>query len=120
MYDLAKKYYEENGSLLSITDANLRNWIQVQRQAYKGKGTYTKLSKQQIEKLESIGMVWNVKGQGFSDMYELAKRYYEEHGDLLLPDKYEIDGKKVSSWIKDKRKACTNKHKNTIMNMEIY
>ena len=105
MYDLAKKYYEENGSLLSITDANLRNWIQVQRQAYKGKGTYTKLSKQQIEKLESIGMVWNVKGQGFSDMYELAKRYYEEHGDLLLPDKYEIDGKKVSSWIKDKRKA---------------
>ena len=36
MYDLAKKYYEENGSLLSITDANLRNWIQVQRQAYKG------------------------------------------------------------------------------------
>lgn len=105
MYDLAKKYYEENGSLLSITDANLRNWIQVQRQAYKGKGTYTKLSKQQIEKLESIGMIWNVKGQGFSDMYELAKRYYEEHGDLLLPDKYEIDGKKVSSWIKDKRKA---------------
>ena len=105
MYDLAKKYYEENGSLLSITDENLRNWIQVQRQAYKGKGTYTKLSKQQIEKLESIGMVWDVKGKGFSDMYELAKRYYEEHGDLLLPDKYEIDGKKVSNWIKDKRKA---------------
>lgn len=105
MYDLAKKYYEENGSLLSITDENLRNWIQVQRQAYKGKGTYTKLSKQQIEKLESIGMVWDVKGKGFSDMFELAKRYYEEHGDLLLPDKYEIDGKKVSSWIKDKRKA---------------
>lgn len=105
MYDLAKKYYEENGSLLSITDANLRNWIQVQRQAYKGKGTYTKLSKQQIEKLESIGMVWDVKGKGFSEMYELAKKYYEEHGDLLLPDKYEIDGKKVSSWISDKRKA---------------
>lgn len=108
MYDLAKKYYEENGSLLSITDANLRNWIQVQRQAYKGNGTYTKLSKQQIQKLESIGMVWDVKGKGFSDMYELAKRYYEEHGDLLLPDKYEIDGKKVSSWIKDKRKAYKN------------
>lgn len=108
MYDLAQKYYKENGSLLSITDANLRNWIQVQRQAYKGNGTYTKLSKQQIEKLESIGMVWDVKGKGFSDMYELAKKYYEEHGDLLLPDKYEIDGKKVSSWIKDKRKAYKN------------
>ena len=108
MYDLAKKYYEENGNLLSITDANLRNWIQVQRQAYKGKGSYTKLSKQQIEKLESIGMVWDVKGQGFSDMYELAKKYYEEHGNLLLPDKYEIDAKKVSSWIKDKRKAYRN------------
>lgn len=105
MYDLAKKYYEENGSLSSITDDNLRNWIKVQRQAYKGKGNYTKLSKQQIQKLELIGMVWDVKGKEFSDMYELAKRYYEEHGNLLLPDKYEIDGKKVSSWIKDKRKA---------------
>ena len=105
MYDLAKKYYEENGSLVLITDINLKNWIQVQRQAYKGKGTYTKLSKQQIEKLESIGIVWDVKEKWFSEMYGLAKKYYEEHGDLMLPDKYEMDGKKVSSWIKDKRKA---------------
>ena len=108
MYALAQKYYEENGSLLSIKDENLRNWIQVQRQAYKGKGSYTKLSEEQIQKLEAIGMVWGVKGKEFTDMYELAKKYYEEHGDLLLPDKYEIDGKKVSSWIKDKRKSYKN------------
>lgn len=108
MYDLAQKYYEENGSLLSIKDEKLRNWIQGQKQAYKGKGSYTKLSEEQIKKLEAIGMVGDVNEKRFSDMYELAQRYYEEHGDLLLPDKYEIDGKKVSSWIKDKRKAYKN------------
>ena len=102
MYDLAKKYYEENGSLLSITDANLRNWIQVQRQAYKGKGTYTKLSKQQIEQLEAIGMIWDVRQYQWKAMYQQAQEYFEQHGDLLVPRTDEYS--QLYTWVKAQRR----------------
>ena len=104
MYEKAKEYYNQTGKLLSIEDKQLRNWIQIQRLAYYGKGTYRPLTKQQIEKLEQIGMVWNVKESNSSQMFELAKKYYEEHGNLLLPSKYIINGRDLSSWVKEKRK----------------
>lgn len=105
MYQLAKEYYVTNGTLTGVRDEKLKNWVQLQRQAYRGNKKYTQLTGKQIEMLEQIGMIWDSKEKGFSDMYELAKKYYEEHGDLLLPDKYEMEGKKVASWVKDKRKA---------------
>lgn len=100
MYDLAQKYCEENGSLLAVKDENLRNWIQVQRQAYKGKGTYTKLSKQQIQKLEAIGMVWDVKEHKWNQMYEQAKQYYEENGNLTLTLS---QNKQLYAWLRIQR-----------------
>ena len=105
MYKLAKEYYNQMGTLVSIENKELRNWIQVQRQAYNGKGTYIQLSKEKIEKLEQIGMVWNVNESNYTKMYEFAKEYYEEHGNLLLPHQYMINGKDLSSWIKEKRKS---------------
>jgi len=108
MYELAKQYYKEYGTLSGVKDEKLKNWLQVQRQAYKGKSTYTPLTDEQIELLEKIGIVWDSKEKGFADMFELARQYYEEHGNLLLPDKYKIDGKNLSGWVKDKRKAYKN------------
>ena len=105
MFNLAKKYYEENGSLLLIKDENLNKWIQEQRRAYKKAGTNTNLSNKKIKQLESIGMVWDVKEKEFSDMYELAQKYYEEHGNLLLPSQYTVNGNNLSSWVKERRKS---------------
>ena len=69
-YNLAKKYYEHYGNLKipqnfkTINgidyDENgiaLGSWIQTQKQAYNGKGTY-KITKEQIRLLEEIGIVW--------------------------------------------------------------
>ena len=65
-YELAKKYYEENGHLLIsktyvVKDAdqinNLGIWIAYQRRMYK-KG---QLSQDRIELLNKIGMVWDIK-----------------------------------------------------------
>lgn len=37
---------------------------------------------------------------GFEDWYEIAKKYYEEHGDLLVPRIYEDEeGHKLGRWI---------------------
>ena len=59
-YDLAKDYYKEHGNLLIprsyiIDNIALGNWIHLQRNYYKK----NKLTKEKIDLLESIGMVWN-------------------------------------------------------------
>lgn len=108
MYELVKQYYKDYGTLFGIKDEKLRNWLQVQRQAYKGKSTYTPLTDEQIKLLEKVGIVWNLKEKAFNDMFALARKYYEEHGNLLLPDKYKVNGKDLSGWVKDKRKAYKN------------
>lgn len=66
MYELARIYYNEHCDLkipsLYVTPSGekLGQWIGCQRKAYNGKST-NKISKEQIEKLESLGMVWDVK-----------------------------------------------------------
>ena len=40
----------------------------------------------------------------FEDWYEIAKKYYEEHGDLLVPRNYEDEeGHKLGRWIERQR-----------------
>lgn len=39
----------------------------------------------------------------FMERYEYAKKYYEEHGDLLIPSNYVVNGIKLGVWIKTLR-----------------
>ena len=70
-YNLAKSYYEHYGNLeipqhfktingieYDENGVNLGQWIANQRRAYKSQGT-NKITKEQIELLEQIGMIWN-------------------------------------------------------------
>ena len=93
MYKLAKAYYDTHGDLLipqrfnttngidkDINGNNLGQWINTQRQRYKN----SSLSQDRIEKLEAIGMIWNILDYQWIKMYELAKAYYETYGNLLI------------------------------------
>lgn len=111
MYEKAKEYYEEYGTLIGVRDKKLNNWLQGQKQAFMHKKTYAPLSEEKIKLLEAIGIVWDMKEKQAYDascMFDLAKQYYEEHGNLLLPYKYTVDGKNLAGWIQDKRKAYKN------------
>ena len=66
--------YDENGVLLG-------NWIMHQRSAYKNK----KLNDEQIKLLNEIGMIWDVRDMGWRRKYNLAKKYYEHHGNFEIP-----------------------------------
>ena len=72
-YQLAKKYYEhycnlqipinfktKNGVNFDENGVLLGYWIYRQRQSKKGHGT-TKISDEQIKKLNQIGMIWDVR-----------------------------------------------------------
>lgn len=106
MYAQAKAYYEQFGSL-SIPDEReteykqLRTWIQEQKLKYNAEDR-PNLSKEQIEQLEAIGIVWNVNQASYENMYRQAKEYFEEHGDLLIPRTEEY--KTLSNWVKAQRR----------------
>ena len=108
MYKLAKKYYVKYGNLYIsnnyVTDdgEKLGIWISNQRVAYK-KG---KLSDKQILMLESIGMVWDVNDTNWNKMYELARQYFLNHGNLYISNNYVTDdGEKLGIWISNQRVA---------------
>ena len=108
-YDLAKKYYEENGNLNVPTGyltngVNLYVWIKLQKNEYL-KGN---LSDEQISLLNEIGMVWNVHFSKWLSFYKLAKEYYEKNGNLLIPFDYIINDRKLGSWVIVQRKKYKN------------
>lgn len=87
----------------------LGQWIVKQRQSYKN----NKLIKEQIDLLNDINMVWQIKDisqksrTNWKRNYQLAKEYYSENGHLLIPLDYKVvyNDKLVSlgTWISDQR-----------------
>ncbi len=107
LYSLAEQYYKEKGDLLIpnkyVTSNNIKlgRWIGTQRNSYKE----NTLSKEKIALLEKIGMIWFVHDYEWKNMYELATRYYNEKGNLLVPSNYKTsDGVSLGSWIGAQRK----------------
>ena len=113
-YELAKNYYEKYGNLEikasfitldGITHDEkgykLGLWIIKQRQHYSN----NKLSEEMIQKLENIGMIWNINDHIWFEYYNLAKKYYLEHGNLQISTDYVVDDKKLGKWIHGQRKA---------------
>lgn len=113
-YEYAKKYYEVNGNLLVpdkyvIDGVNLGNWIQIQRQAYKGNGK-NRITKKHIDLLEGIGMIWNVKEYFWEKKYELAVLYYKRNGHLKIPSSYICKNVQLGRWIETQRQAYRGIH----------
>lgn len=111
MYDLAIDYYNKFNNLLipdkytTSDNSHLGSWIGKQRKQYKEK----RLSKDKIELLEKIGMVWSVTDYEWMNMYDLAKQYYEINRNLLIPDKYVTkDNIHLGFWIRLQRKKYKN------------
>lgn len=102
MYNLAKAYYEKNHTLTGINDEFLSGWVGRQRSRYNGQKS--PLTNNQIKKLESIGMKWDVYKDQWEETYQLAKDYYNKHGDLNIRDSYECNGIKLGHWITAQRR----------------
>ncbi len=107
-FALARDFYNTNGHCniphdYKVDGFNLGWWISGQRALRKR--SQTELTKQKIEKLDSIGMIWNSKDNTWETNITLSKIYLETHGDLLIPSDYVIDGIALGKWIANLRNA---------------
>ena len=106
-YECAKHFYAENGNLLvplayeTNEGIKLGMWISIQRR----NNLKNRLSKERIELLEKIGMVWSVYDAQWLEYYGMATKYYRENGNLLIPRQYTTnDGEKLGAWIGAQRR----------------
>ena len=106
----AKQYYFEHNSLMipaayiSPTGKKLGSWIQSQRGAYKGT-TCGHLSSNEVQLLESIGMVWDVRDYMLNQYYQIAKQHFNEYGNLLVKRNCIYHGVKLGRWINSQRNS---------------
>lgn len=102
-YNLLIKYYKEHGDIYVprdyIVDAvKLGEWFDHQRSFY-NKG---KLSKERITKLNELNPNWHDvkhKKQSFDFYYNMLKKYYEQYGNIDVPENYVIDDVNLGMWL---------------------
>jgi len=116
MYQLARSYYEEHGDLLppqnykTAGGYSLGTWLATQRNIRHGTAR-GHLSETQVARLDAIGMRWETKLDLLWDRnLGHLMRYYEEKGDIDVPDKYVDDtGFALGRWI-SKLRVCYRSH----------
>ena len=107
----ASLYYAEHGDLKvplrykTPGGLSLGDWVQTQRQIRKGKRTFGTLTQQQIERLDSIGMIWETRAEtAWARGVEAARRYQRQYGDLQAPPGYQDEtGFALGNWLKNTR-----------------
>ena len=111
----ASIYYAEHGNLnvpkLYTTPGGLSLgvWLVTQRRVREGQ-IQGNLTEQQIARLDSIGMVWgNRKEIAWQHGFEVAKKYHDTYGNLMVPGKYtDPDGYPLGQWIIKTRQQKLN------------
>ena len=108
MYQLACRYYSEHGHLLvphshmTLCGKRLGRWIGTQRHDRKIGARVCTAERQ--EKLDAIGMVWEVRSSHWQRMYELAQDYAKAYGNLDIPIGYvSPKGELLGGWISSQR-----------------
>ena len=105
-YEAAQAYYRRTGTLdvpysyETEEGLCLGKWIYQQRNTLRDKETkeLSERDQKRRERLSAIGMNW--ASDPWQEKWELARRYYEEHGDLHLPQNYVTEeGVWLGKWL---------------------
>ncbi|MCH5272404.1 MAG: Helicase associated domain protein [Lachnospiraceae bacterium] len=100
-YEEACRYQKEYGNLdipaayVTENGCRLGKWLRHQREAYK-----TGLPEERKKKLDALGMVWEPKDP-WESKFDLAKRYYEEHGSLDMKSNCIVEGVWLARWLSE-------------------
>lgn len=103
-YAHARKYWEQQGHLLvpyafETEGFPLGAWIAQMRYQRMAPNRH-RLTEEQVQKLDAIGMVWNKVDIAFEQGYEVARHFFEENGHLDVPAAYVSEnGYKLGAWL---------------------
>merc|ERR1712032_813137 len=84
-------------------DPKLKNWVHTQRKRYSKK----ELSEDRIDRLESIGFIWNLHVK-WDEMFQRLVDYKNEYNSVNVPRSYKADPK-LANWVDNQRTNYKNK-----------
>lgn len=91
--NIPSNYVDEQGFALG-------KWIVRMRLKHQRLDALSDKEKEQLARLEQIGMIWDCWDKRWDAKLAYARSYYEEHGDLLVPADYKTsDGTALGQWI---------------------
>mmetsp|Transcript_39596 Transcript_39596/g.95648 ORF Transcript_39596/g.95648 Transcript_39596/m.95648 type:complete len:245 (+) Transcript_39596:102-836(+) len=103
-YDRLVGYWKENSSSAVPQrydeDQELANWVTTQRNLYNTNSS--RMTPERIERLDSIGFVWNAREAVWFEMYNRLVDYREENGHSDFPTTSKIDPK-LGTWVDAQR-----------------
>lgn len=113
-YKIALDYYKEHGNLavsqnyVSREGIWLGKWLSEQRKRYRKMGSGKMLSREQVVKLNAIGMDWRMPHEAaWENACRKAEEYYMKYGNLDVPRGYTLeDGFRLDLWIARQKKDC--------------
>ncbi|WP_294469626.1 Helicase associated domain protein [uncultured Ruminococcus sp.] len=112
-------YHKKNGTfdmpVAYKTDSGIKlgAWIRRQRDTY----AEGKLSDEHTKKLRDIGFILE-KADPWEEKYQLAKAYFEEHGDLNVPVEYIVNGVWLNKWLNEQKIIGEGRRKNKSLSEE--
>lgn len=112
-YSLAQSYYSEHGNLDMPYQYKASNgyclgaWVNQQKK----KCREGKLDEPYVSLLNELNINWDKSSKAYTwdEMFEIAEQYYMEHGDLVVPSDYRIDGVWIARWVSDQRQRYIGK-----------
>lgn len=105
-YAELKKYYDAHGHCnVPVKSSSLGGWVQYQRQC-NDKG---KLSTYQIDKLNEIGFIWNLRKHQWEQRFTEVKEFIETNGHSCIPSSQSS----LQAWCGTQRKLWKMKQSNS-------
>ena len=122
-YSLAQDYYSEHGSLDMPNQYKAPNgyglgaWLNQQKKKYRE----GKLDEPYISLLNELDINWDKSSKAYTwdEMYEIAEQYYLEHGNLVVPSDYRINGVWIARWVSNQRQRYIGKKKPPLTDEQI-
>ena len=109
-----REYYSKNGTFdipvayKTESGVQLEKWIRRQRDFY----VQGHITEEHIARLREIGFVLE-KNDPWEEKYQLAKVYFDKHGDLNMPANYVVSGVWLQKWVNEQKLIAEGKRKKT-------
>lgn len=113
-FQLAKTYFEKHGDLnvpaqYVVNGVWLSKWVNEQKLIAEGKRK-KQLTPEQLSRLEAIGLRYGATyyEELWNERFEMAKAYYDEYGNLNVPQKYTVGGFQLGAWLRQQKSQYRN------------
>ncbi len=100
-FKLAKGYYDSHGDLDIPSSYTTDNNVWLGKWVYEQRKNKAKLTRDQIKRLDGIGMDWrSAPERAWDKNYIIARKYYVDHGNVNIPQTYKTsDGVMLGLWL---------------------